>query len=95
MYIHSVELVTQLCRYCNPTDGSLTGFSGHGILQARILEWVAILFSRGSPNPGIEPRSPTLQADSLLSELQRSPVALPSELQGGTIYMYMYIYTHM
>ena len=36
-----------------------------GILQARILEWVAIPFSRGSSNPGIEPRSPVLQVDSL------------------------------
>ena len=35
----------------------------HGILQARILEWVAVLFSRDLPNPGIEPRSPALQAD--------------------------------
>ena len=33
---------------CNPIDGSLPGFSIHGILQARILEWVAISFSRGS-----------------------------------------------
>ena len=37
----------------------------HGIFQARILEWVAISFSRGSSNPGIEPRSPVLQVDSL------------------------------
>ena len=40
----------------------------HGILQARILEWVAIPFFRGSSQPGIEPRSPTLQADSLPAE---------------------------
>ena len=33
------------------------------ILQARILEWVAMLSSRGSPNPGIKPRSATLKAD--------------------------------
>ena len=33
---------------CDPTDGSPPGFSVHRILQARILEWVAILFSRGS-----------------------------------------------
>ena len=33
---------------CNPMDCSLIGSSVHGILQARILEWVAILFSRGS-----------------------------------------------
>ena len=38
----------------------------HGILQARMLEWVAISF----PNPGIEPRSPTLQVDSLPAEPQ-------------------------
>ena len=33
---------------CDPMDCSLPGFSVHGILQARILEWVAIPFSRGS-----------------------------------------------
>ena len=36
-------LVTKLC----PTPCSLPGSSVHGILQARILEWVAISFSRG------------------------------------------------
>ena len=36
---------------CNPLDCSLPGSSGHGILQARILEWVAISSSRGSPQP--------------------------------------------
>ena len=34
-----------------------------GILQAGLLEWVAMASSRDLPNPGIEPRSPTLQAD--------------------------------
>ena len=33
---------------CNPMDCSLLGSSVHGIFQARILEWVAIPFSRGS-----------------------------------------------
>ena len=33
---------------CDPIDGSLPGSSVHGPLQARILEWVAIPFSRGS-----------------------------------------------
>ena len=33
---------------CDPTDCSLSGSSVHEILQARILEWVAISFSRGS-----------------------------------------------
>ena len=36
-----------------------------GILQARILGWVAMPSSRGLPNPGIKPRQPALQADSL------------------------------
>ena len=35
-------------RLCNPTDGSLPGSTVHGIFQARVLEWVAISFSRGS-----------------------------------------------
>ena len=39
-----------------------------GILQARILEWVAIPFSRDPPIPGIKPRSPAYQADFLPSE---------------------------
>ena len=45
----------------------------HGILQAIILEWVAVPFSRGLPNPGIEPRPPTLQADSLPAEPPGKP----------------------
>ena len=39
---------------------SLPGSSVYGISQARILEWVAIPFSRDRPNPGIEPGSPVL-----------------------------------
>ena len=62
--------LTQLCStLCNPMDYSPPGSSVHGILQARILEWVAIAFSRDLPNPGFEPRSPALQADSLPTEL--------------------------
>ena len=55
-------------------DCSLPGSSIHGVLQARILEWVAIPFSKGSSNAGIEARSPALQADSLPSELQGSSI---------------------
>ena len=43
------------------------------ILQARLLEWVAMPSSRDLPTPGIEPRSPTLQADSLLPDPPRKP----------------------
>ena len=40
----------------------------HGILQARIWEWVAFPFSRGSFNPGMKPKSPALQADALQTD---------------------------
>ena len=44
--------VVQSCpTLCDPMDCSLPGFSVHGIFQARILEWVAISFSRGSSLP--------------------------------------------
>ena len=43
---------TQSClTLCNPVDCSLPGSSVHGILQARMLEWVAISFFRGSSQP--------------------------------------------
>ena len=128
----------QSCRtFCDPMDCSLPGSSAHGILQAKMLEWVAISFSRGSfypsnrthvsciagrfftdwtrrealkviivqlclilwpyglcnmefsrpvcwsgspflspgdlPNPGIKPRFPSLQADSLPAESPGKP----------------------
>ena len=46
--IQMLSEVTQLCStLCDPIDCSLRGFSVHGIFQARVLEWVAISFSRG------------------------------------------------
>ena len=45
-------LVTQLClTRCNPTDCNLPGSSVHGILQVRILEWLAFPYSKGSSQP--------------------------------------------
>ena len=43
----------------------------HGILQARVLWWIAIPFSRALPDPGIKPEDPALQADSLPCESYR------------------------
>ena len=53
MYKHRLLcLVAQSClTLCNPMDCSPPGFSVHGILQARILEWVAMPFSEGSSQP--------------------------------------------
>ena len=45
-----------------------------GILEARILEWVGRPSSRDLPNPGTEPRFPTLQMDSLPSEPPGKPI---------------------
>ena len=51
-------LVTQFClTLCNPMNFSLPGSSVHGILQVRILEWVAIPFPRGFSQPRNEPGS--------------------------------------
>ena len=62
-------LVAQSCpTLCDSMDCSPPGSSVRGILQARILEWAAIPPPGGFPDPAIKPRSPALQADSLLSE---------------------------
>ena len=67
------NLVTQssvtLCN-CGPPGSSV-----HGILQARILKWVAFPFSRESSQPRIDARSPALQVDPLPSELPRKPTS--------------------
>ena len=67
-------LVAQLyLTLCDLMDYSPLGSCVLGILQARILEWVAIPFSRGLPDPGIELRSPALQTDSLSSKQPGKP----------------------
>ena len=54
-------LVAQLClTLCDPRDCSPPGSSVHGIVQARILEWVTISFSRWSSHKEIKPSSPAL-----------------------------------
>ena len=55
---------------CDPMICSPPGSSVHGILQARIVEWVAMSFSRDLPNPGIKPASltsPTFASGSFTS----------------------------
>ena len=67
---------------CNPVGSSV-----RWILQARILEWVAMLSPPGDlPDPGIEPSSPVvsvLQADSLPLSHQASPF---------TVYLHLYLH---
>ena len=67
-------LVTQSCPVlCNLMDYRPPGSSVRGILQARIVEWLAIPFSKGSSDPGVEFASPALQAESLPLCHQGSP----------------------
>ena len=74
-------------------DYSPPGFSVHRILEAGILEWVAIPFSGDLPDPGIEPGPPAgLQAESLppellcyppQSEVKLSKTSAEQRLEGG------------
>ena len=54
--LSSVRLFATLWTIAHQAPPSMV----HGIFQVRILEWDAISFSRKSPDPGIEPGSPTL-----------------------------------
>ena len=54
-------------------DCCLPGSSDHGILQARILEWVATSFSRDLPDSGIEPTSPALAGGFFTTEPPGKP----------------------
>ena len=61
--------VAQLClSLCNPIGCSLPGFSVHGIFQARIWSGLPFVPPGDLPNPGTEPESPALPADSSPSD---------------------------
>ena len=63
--VYSLSHVQLFCDFmdCNPPGSSV-----HGILQARILEWVPISFSGDFLDPGIEPRSPALAGGFFTTE---------------------------
>ena len=67
-------LVVKSCQlFCDAMDCSPPGSSFHGISQARILEWVAVSFSRGFPTQGLNLGIPYWQLDSLSLSHQGSP----------------------
>ena len=93
-FLKLMHSVTQLClTLCDPMDCSPPGSSVHGILQARLLDWVAMPSSRGFPTQGSNPhllQAGELQADSLLLSHQGSLVVISvdtkhrsCELSGG------------
>ena len=64
MYFHLklMHVSSVVSGVCDPMDCSSPGSSVHGILQARILEWVSISPSGDFLDPGIEPTSPASPA---------------------------------
>ena len=81
MQSESEVKVAQSCpTLCDPTDCTM-----HGILQARLLEWVAFPFSRGSSQPRDQTQSPTLQADSLPAEPQGKPQRTKARIKPPTL----------
>ena len=79
--LQGIFLTTQSCpTLCDPMS-----YTVHGILQARILEWVTFPFSRGSSQPRDQTQvSLTLQADSLPAE----PQGKPKNTGVGSLFLY-------
>ena len=82
--IYEKVRVTQLCpAVCNPVDYSLPLSSVHGILQAGILEWVAVSFSKGiCPTQGSNPGLPHCRQ-----------ILYPLSYQGSPQYLYIFVYS--
>ena len=83
IYIYICE-VTQSCpTLCDPMDCSLPGSSVHGILQARVLEWVAISFSRASSRPRDQTQVSLIggRRFTMLTTLQNTPKSATLNLQ--------------
>ena len=76
--------IAQSCpTLCDPMD-----YTVHGILQARILEWVAFSTPGDFSNPGIELRSPTFQVDSLPAK----PSGKPKNIGVGNLSLLQWIF---
>ena len=82
MKVKSESEVIQSClTLCDSMDCSLPGSSIHGIFQARYWSGVPLPSPGDLPDPGIEPRSPALQADALPSEPPGKPIMAEEELK--------------
>ena len=80
----SRSLVAKLCpTLCNPIDCSPSGSSVHGVLQAGILEWVAISFSRRSSPPRNRHWVSCIAAASLTTEPRGKPFPVMCKQQRG------------
>ena len=71
--LYCASSLSRVLLFATPRTVGCQASLSMGILQARILEWIAMPSSRGSSHPGIEPRSPALQVDSLPAETPGKP----------------------
>ena len=83
IFVYSVRKCSEVkslshVQLCDPMDYSPSSSSVHGILQARILEWINILFSKGSSQPRDRIWVSHVQGDSLPSEPPRKTLQNPS-----------------
>ena len=81
-----VKLLQSCPTLCNPMDCSLPGSSVHGILQARMLEWVAKPSSRESSDPGVRPEpltSPALAGEFFATNTTCVSINPQTHLLGG------------
>ena len=88
----SLCVYTHLYYFCDPMDCNLPGSSAHGILQARILERVAIPFSRGSSWPR-DHESPALAGKFFTIWATREAHIYNTPFCKYTHFVYIYIYT--
>ena len=71
-----VKSLSSVGLFCDPMDGSLPGSSVHGIFQARILEWVAISFSRGYPQPRAQTHISYIKGGFFTTEPPGEPILM-------------------
>ena len=74
------KLLQSCLTFCYPMDCSLPGSSVHWILQARILQWVAMPSFRDLPHPGIEPMS--LMSPSLAGGFFTTSAVWEAQIEG-------------
>ena len=73
VYVRARSVTHSGLTLCDPMDCSPRGSSVRGLFQARTLEWLPFPPPGDLPDPGIEPGSPALQADSLPLSHREAP----------------------
>ena len=88
-FLSCAYLLSHVWLFATPWTGAHQAPLSMGIFQAKILKWLPCPLPGDLPNPGVEPRSPALQADSLPSE----PPGKPNNTGVGSLISYHKILT--